>query len=77
MLQQYPEVSSEWFSRVSSLVWSCGARGAASLGTLLARLCGGAHWWGERLADLLCDTFSPHDAPPRPLDRSHPLLKHY
>ncbi|XP_013170740.1 PREDICTED: baculoviral IAP repeat-containing protein 6 isoform X4 [Papilio xuthus] len=66
---QFPEVSSEWFSCVSSLLWSCGARGAASLSTLLARLCGSADWWGDRLADLLCDAFSPHDAPPRPLDR--------
>ncbi|XP_068618996.1 baculoviral IAP repeat-containing protein 6 isoform X2 [Battus philenor] len=66
---QYPTVTSEWWSRVSPLLWAWCARSAAALGTLLARVCGPERWWGERLADALADAFSAHDSPPRSLDR--------
>ncbi|CAK1583350.1 unnamed protein product [Parnassius mnemosyne] len=66
---QIPEVSREWCVAVSQLVWSWGARGAAALGALLARVCGAARWWGDCLADALAAAFSAHDAPPLAIDR--------
>ncbi|GBP68238.1 Baculoviral IAP repeat-containing protein 6 [Eumeta japonica] len=63
------EVTAEWCRNVTPLLWECTPRAAAALATLLARLCGGASWWGAHLADTLQNAFAPVDAPPLALDR--------
>ncbi|CAH4031478.1 baculoviral IAP repeat-containing protein 6 isoform X1 [Pieris brassicae] len=66
---QYEEVTPEWCRGVIPLAWEWGGRSGAAVATLLARLCGAAHWWGPLLADRLTTAFDEHDAPPLPLDR--------
>lgn len=69
-MQQHQEVSLEWCTAVSPLLWEWGGRGCAALATLLARLGGARAWWGPHLADTLAAAFAHHDAPPQALDRS-------
>ncbi|XP_049878015.1 baculoviral IAP repeat-containing protein 6 isoform X2 [Pectinophora gossypiella] len=71
---QYGEVSLEWCSTVSPLVWEWGGGVAAALATLLARACGQHSWWGPHLADTLTQAFASVDAPPSALDRTLVLV---
>ncbi|KAI5632912.1 inhibitor of apoptosis domain-containing protein [Phthorimaea operculella] len=69
MVMQYGEVSLSWCQTVSPLLWEWGGGPAAGLAALLARLCGGAPWWGTHLADTLAQAFSAQGAPVLPIDR--------
>ncbi|KOB77776.1 putative survivin, partial [Operophtera brumata] len=66
---QYPDVSRDWCSTVTPLVWQCGGSTAGALATLVARVCGSERWWGDALASALTGAFAASFAPPTPLDR--------